>query len=73
MRCSWSARLPPSPADWPHKRFWQSLYSILKDSRPARNRRIRFKGQAAVYLPSRDDVLEHLGEFSASESAQLRF
>ena len=62
-----------NPIDWPHKRFWQSLYSILKDSRPARNRRIRFKGRAAVYLPTRDDVLEHLGEFSASESAQLRF
>ena len=62
-----------NPTDWPHKRFWQSLYSILKDSRPARNRRIRFKGRAAVWLPTRDDILEHLGAFSASESAQLRF
>ena len=62
-----------NPADWHAKRFWQNVYQILEDSRPARNRRIRFKGRAAIWMPNRDDILERLGEFSATKSAQLRF
>ena len=62
-----------NPADWHPKRFWQMLYKILPFSRPATNRRIRLKGAGAVYIPTRDDAIEHLCEFSASESVRLRF
>ena len=62
-----------NPADWHPKRFWQALYSILPFSRPATNRRIRLKGAGAVYIPTRDDAIEHLGEFVATNRATLRF
>ena len=62
-----------NPTDWPHKRFWQNVYQILEDSRPPKCKRIRHKGRSAIWMPNRDDILERLGEFSTSESAQLRF
>lgn len=62
-----------NPADWHPKRFWQALYSILPFSRPATNRRIRLKGAGAVYIPPKDDAIELLGEFVATNQATLRF
>lgn len=62
-----------NPEDWISKRFWQSLYKILPEVRPPRNRRIRLKGEGAVFMPSRDDIIEQIGAFSASEAAQLHF
>jgi len=62
-----------NPEDWIPKRFWQSLYKILPEARPPRNKRIRLKGEGAIFMPSRDDILEQIGIFSASEAAQLHF
>jgi hypothetical protein len=55
-----SARMPEQ---WPPKRFWQSLYRIVPQSRPAKYLRVKLRGVDCVYLPGREEIMQNLSLF----------
>lgn len=55
-----------APEEWPARRFWQALYKIVPESRPAVRMRVRLRGVDQIWLPRAEDVFEAV---SAYESA----
>ena len=56
------------PEQWPAKRFWQALYGIVPQSRPAKHTRVKLRGVDCVYIPSREDILANIAAYEQHSS-----
>ena len=56
------------PEQWPPKRFWQALYGIVPQSRPAKHTRVKLRGVDCVFLPSREDIVTNIAAYEQHSS-----
>ena len=63
-----------TPAQWTAKRFWQTLYSICPQSRPAKYSRVKLRGVDHVFVPSREQIADNIAFFERhSTYGQMHF